>query len=138
MLLTTKVPARIAIRDVDFRQNADPFVLVLIDGNSMIFHQNVMNRGLQGGQTAANAINNAVLDWAKKNVPETPDETKVVVHVYANVRDITEACFKAGTINNPSQMDNFILGFTSANPLFAFTDVGTGQNAADAKVVGEC
>jgi hypothetical protein len=103
----------------------------------MIFHQNLLNKGLEGGQIAANAINNAVLDWARINVPETPDEVKAVVRVYANVRSIADACAKAGIINYPSQLEDFVRGFTSTDPLFDFVDVGTAKDAADEKVVGE-
>lgn len=119
------------------RQNADPFVLVLIDGNDMIFHQNLLRQGEHGGQVAANAINNAVLDWARTNIPETPDEVKVVVRVYANVRSIANACVKAEIIAHPSQLEDFVLGFTSASPLFDFVDVGTPKGAAEGKVLGE-
>jgi hypothetical protein len=130
-------PSSIACRKTDFRQNADPFVLVLIDGNGMIFHQNLLNKGIEGGQIAANAINNAVLDWARTNVPETPDEVKAVVRVYANVRNIADGCAKAGIITYPGQLEDFVRGFTSTDPLFDFVDVGTAKDAADEKVVGE-
>lgn len=126
-----------SFRKTDSKQNSYPFILVLIDGNGMIFHQNLLNKGRDGGQLAANAINNAVFEWARTNIPETPDEVQVVVRVYANVRSITDACVKAAIITHPSQMDEFILGFNSANPLFDFIDVGTAKNAVDGKVVGE-
>jgi hypothetical protein len=103
----------------------------------MIFHQNLLQKGVQGGEVAANAINNAVLDWARTNIPETRDDAKVVVRVYANVRSIGDACVKAGIISHPSQLEDFVLGFNSAHPLFDFIDVGTAKDAADGKVVGE-
>ena len=122
---------------IDLRQNADPFILVLIDGNGMIFHQNLLPKGEEGGKIAANAIKHAALDWARTNVPETPDEVKVIVRVYADVRGISNACTKAGIINHPSLLQDFVHGFTSCDPLFDFIDVGTGTDAADQKVVGE-
>jgi hypothetical protein len=118
-------------------QNRDPFILVLIDGNGMIFQHNFLKQGELGGKTAANTVNNAIFEWARNNITEVPEETKVVVRVYANVKGIAEACAKAGIVEHPSRVEEFVRGFTSSNPLSDIIDVGAASDAVEGKIDGE-
>lgn len=103
----------------------------------MIFHHNFLKQGEAGGQAAAITIETAVLAWAREHIPDTPSDTKIVVRLYANVRVVAEACAKAGIVEHPTRVFEFIRAFNSANPLFDFVDVGAAKDAADEKVVGK-
>ena len=87
--------------------------------------------------TAADTMNNAVLSWAKDTIPEIPEDTQVVVRVYANVKGIADACASNGIISHPSQVEEFVRGFTSVNSLSDFTNVG-GLESVDGKIIGKC
>ena len=119
------------------KRQEDPFILVLIDGNRMVFHHNFLNKGGKGGSHAANVINNVALDWALINIPEAAEDINVIVRVYADVCSTTEACVSAGIINHSAMMEDFVVGFNSANSLFDFVDVGTTKGGTNVNVIGE-
>jgi hypothetical protein len=117
-------------------QNRDPFILVLIDGNGTIFHQNFLKQGALGGQTAATTLENAVLNWARSAIADIPDDTKIVVRIYGNIRAIAETCAQHGMVDSPSRFEDFVRAFNSTSPLFDFVDVGSSGAAHD-KVIGK-
>lgn len=103
----------------------------------MIFHRNFLKQGELGGKVAATTINNAIFEWARNNIAEVPEETRVVVHVYGNLKGIAEACAKNGMVDHPSRVEEFVQGFTSAHLLCDFIDVGFGKDAVEGKIHGE-
>lgn len=103
--------------------NRDPHVLVLIHGNDVIFNDNFLQSGLEGGKQAANLLHDQVTKWAVTAVTDLPPETKIVVRIYANVKLLAESCVFAGIVGNPFAVEEFVKGFTSARKLFTFIDV---------------
>ncbi|KAK4541043.1 hypothetical protein LTR36_008412 [Oleoguttula mirabilis] len=114
--------------------NRDPFVLVLIDGDGMIFNNNFLRDGETGGRQAAAVLHDAVQKWSVEAVIETPPDVKVVVRVYANLGGLADVCTKAGLISSPNQLAEFARGFTRGKTLFDFVDVGAGKDRADGKI----
>ena len=100
----------------------------------MIFNSTFLKQGEAGGKLAANALHNAVHEWATSNVPECPAGAKVVVRVYANIKGLADVCTKAGIVDHPSKIEDFARGFTGGKTLFDFTDVGAGKDRADGKI----
>ena len=120
----------------DLLQNRDPHILVLIDGDRMIFNTNLLREGEAGGKQAATVLQNAVQQWATDKVIEYPKDTKVVVRIYANLKGLADVCTKAGLVTSPNTIEDFFRGFTRGKPLFDFVDVGYGKDRADLKVSG--
>ena len=116
-------------------QEKDPFVLVLIDGDGMIFDDNLLRKGEQGGHEAAGYLWNAVREYITTKVPEI-SSPKITTRVYANVRGLSEALYKSGIIERPSIFEEFARGFTGSKQLFDFIDVGMGKDRADDKLGG--
>ncbi|KAK0264199.1 hypothetical protein LTR91_010182 [Friedmanniomyces endolithicus] len=114
--------------------NRDPFVLVLLDGDGMIFNDRYLRAGEAGGVKAAAVLHDAVQNWAAANVDGCPAEVKVTVRVYANLSGLAGVCTKAGLVASPSQLEEFARGFTRGKMLFDFVDVGPGKDRADVKV----
>lgn len=117
-------------------QNRDPFVLVLIDGDGMIFNTSFLRDGEAGGRQAAAVLHDVVQKWSAANVIETPPDVKVVVRIYANLGGLADVCTKAGLISSPTQLAEFARGFTRGKTLFDFVDVGAGKDRADGKIAG--
>lgn len=117
-------------------QERDPFVLVLIDGDGMIFEDHLIKQGEIGGKEAAAALWVATRDYVHQIIPGLPPGFKIVARIYANLRGLGETCHRAAILENPSTIDNFARGFTGSKYLFDFIDVGVGKDRADDKISG--
>ncbi|KAK2739610.1 hypothetical protein FQN55_009346 [Onygenales sp. PD_40] len=111
----------------------EPFVLVLLDGDGMIFQDSFLQQGEQGGKDAANQLWAAVRDYTTRNLPNI-SSPKIITRVYGNVKGLAEACYKAGIIDRPGLVDEFMRGFNGSRLLFDFVDVGSGKDRADDKI----
>ena len=59
-------------------------------------------------------------------------QVNIVCRIYANVRGLAEALVRAGSIQDVSQFQDFVRGFTAGEALCDFVDVGPGKvRAAD-------
>ncbi|KAF2838041.1 hypothetical protein M501DRAFT_1032020 [Patellaria atrata CBS 101060] len=114
--------------------NKDPFVLLLIDGDDMIFADQFLQEGEAGGKKAAEFIHQSIVEYMHCNLTDIPSDTKVVARVYANVKGLADVCYKTGVVNKPSLVEEFVRGFTRGNILFDFVDVGPGKGRADEKL----
>ena len=65
-----------------------------------------------------------------------PDDFRIAVKVYANVKGPAETCTKAGLVSNLAHFESFAHGFSSGNDLFEFVDVGQGGSRATGKMAG--
>ena len=126
----------VRIPDTDSLQERDAFILVLIDGDGMIFEDHLIQRGEAGGKEAAGILWNAVREYVQHNIPGISSDYKIVVRVYANLKGLSDACTRAGILDSPHTMEDFTRGFTGSKQLFDFIDVGSGKDRADDKVSG--
>ena len=117
-------------------QERDPFVLVLIDGDGMIFEDELLKQGEQGGRQAADLLWNEIHSQLQ-NRTDLPSDAKIVSRIYANLRGLADACTKAGIIARPELVNDFFRGFTGGKMLFDFIDVGVGKDRADDKIIGQ-
>lgn len=118
-------------------QERDPFVLVLIDGDGMIFEDQFIKKGESGGQEAAAILATATRDYVHRRNPSLAADYTIVTRIYANLKGLGDVCYRAGILDRPTIMDEFARGFTGSKQLFDFVDVGTGKDRADKKISGE-
>jgi hypothetical protein len=102
----------------------NPFVLVLIDANELIFRNTYLSQGDQGGRLAARALFLAVNEFAFSTIAELPINTKVIARIYADVEELCSLCLRAGLVEHGSQIRSFVRGFCQDRALFDFIDVG--------------
>ena len=107
----------------DRGQDRDAFVLVLIDGDGMIFDDKLTSRGELGGREAAGLLWSSVTDFVHQNVPNLPSDYKVVTRIYANLEGLGDICHRYGITERPDMLDDFARGFTGSKQLFDFVDV---------------
>ncbi|KAM0553843.1 hypothetical protein ACHAPJ_007189 [Fusarium lateritium] len=115
----------------DELKNINPYVLILIDGDGLIFQEQYISQGLEGGKRAANALRAAIADLCSK---ERTGSFEIVCRVVANVAGLAKAMCRDGSIEDPSVVREFALGFTRAKASFDFIDVGYGKERADSKI----
>ncbi|MCJ1275147.1 hypothetical protein MMC21_002947 [Puttea exsequens] len=112
----------------------DAFILVLIDGDGMIFEDDLISKGEAGGKEAAARLWNSVTEYVRRNMSCIPSDYKIVTRVYANLKGLGEVCRKAGIIDISDVIEEFARGFTGSKQLFDFVDVGVGKDRADDKI----
>lgn len=61
---------------------------------------------------------------------------QVWLTVYCNKAGLMDTVVNHG-ICSATDFEMFVLGFNSASPLFSIVDVGSGKEAADAKIKGD-
>jgi hypothetical protein len=103
----------------------------------MIFEDHLIQQGEAGGKEAAHILWAAVRDYVQHTIPMLSSDYKIVARVYANLKGLGDICSRAGILDNPIIMEDFMRGFTGSKQLFDFIDVGSGKDRADDKISGE-
>ncbi|KAL8703815.1 MAG: hypothetical protein Q9201_003010 [Fulgogasparrea decipioides] len=122
------------LRKLKAFMNRDPFVLVLIDGDGMIFEDKYILKGEIGGKEAAARLWHEINDYVHEKLPDIPSDCRIVTRIYANMKGLAEVCYKAGIAERAGLLEDFYRGFTGSKILFDFVDVGPGKDRADEKI----
>ncbi|KAI0019815.1 hypothetical protein F4780DRAFT_745036 [Xylariomycetidae sp. FL0641] len=115
--------------DNDHLKNHNPYVLVLIDADGLIFKEQLLRQGIEGGRKAANALRDVVAEHLT-----FANQTEIIAKVVANVPGLVSALKRDGSIDNEMDLKDFILGFNQARASFDFVDLGYGKQRADDKI----
>lgn len=116
--------------DIDGLKNRNPYVLILIDGDGLLFEEHLIKDRVEGGKRAAYALRAAVA----KHVGERAGELEIVARVVANVTGLGKAMVRDLSVDTSNDFKDFTLGFTQAKASFDFIDVGYGKERADSKI----
>ncbi|KAL8895583.1 MAG: hypothetical protein Q9192_003548 [Flavoplaca navasiana] len=122
------------LRKLKAFMNRDPFVLVLIDGDGMIFEDDLLRKGELGGKEAAAGLWNGIKDHVHNSLPNIPSDCRIMTRIYANMKGLSEVCWRAGLVEKAGLIEEFYRGFTGSKILFDFIDVGPGKDRADEKI----
>ncbi|SLM38344.1 Zinc finger, CCCH-type [Lasallia pustulata] len=122
------------LRKTKAMMERDAFILVLIDGDGMIFEDHLINKGEVGGREAAGILWAAIRDLAHERIPNLSSDVKIMTRIYANLKGLGDVCHRAGILDKPSTIEDFARGFTGSKQLFDFVDVGSGKDRADDKL----
>ncbi|TPX17311.1 uncharacterized protein E0L32_012225 [Thyridium curvatum] len=113
-------------------QERNPFVLVLVDGDGYVLHDNFISKGADGGSSAAKMLNEAVKTSLRHKGLE---HCQVMVRIYANVAGLSKALHKAGVAGAEKRsIAPFIAGFNRSYGLADFVDAGELKENADFKL----
>ncbi|KAK1459244.1 hypothetical protein CMEL01_02243 [Colletotrichum melonis] len=113
-----------------YMKNRNPYVLILIDGDGLLFQESFIRQGIEGGKQAAYALRTAVAEY----VGSQSGEVEIVAKVCANLSGLGRAMRRDGCLDSESELREFSLGFTQAKASFDFIDVGHGKERADSKI----
>lgn len=112
-------------------------MLVLLDGDGMIFEDHLIQKGEDGGREAASMLWAAVRDYVHKHITGLASDFKIMTRIYANLKGLGDVCHRTGILEKPSLIEDFARGFTGSKQLFDFVDVGSGKDRADDKISGK-
>ncbi|MCJ1480202.1 hypothetical protein MMC06_000356 [Schaereria dolodes] len=122
------------LRKIKAMVERDAFVLLLIDGDGMIFDDRLIQAGEAGGKEAASMLWTAVRDYVHQQKFGLPSDFKIVTRIYANLKGLGDVCHRAGILDGSTVIEDFARGFTGSKQFFDFVDVGTGKDRADDKI----
>ncbi|RAH58628.1 C-x8-C-x5-C-x3-H zinc finger protein [Aspergillus piperis CBS 112811] len=111
----------------------EPFIVVLLDGTGIIFKDEFLQRGEEGGKVAANKLAVALKDYVASNFPGL-DNPKIITRMYVNLKCLSEMCVRGVISTDPSSIEGFAKGFNNGHPLFDLVETGL-DNAHD-KIAG--
>jgi hypothetical protein len=99
-------------------------------------------QGRAGGSQAAQLLTKGITDYISDTEHIKTDSSSSIsgraqiwVSIYCNKSGLQET-LTSRQICSAEQFESFIMGFNQASPLFLLTDVGSGKEAADAKIKG--
>ena len=99
-----------------------------------IFSPELIAQGQEGGHTAAKMLTETIrLDISTKY---HIDDFKLWVYAFYNKRGLVDAIGRAGFSTAKQKFDDFAFGFNQAADRYVMVDVGSGKEAADAKIKG--
>ncbi|PWY79100.1 C-x8-C-x5-C-x3-H zinc finger protein [Aspergillus eucalypticola CBS 122712] len=107
----------------------EPFIVVLLDGTGIIFKDEFLQKGEEGGKVAANKLAVALKDYVASNFPGL-DNPKIITRMYVNLKGLSEMCVRGVISTDPSSIEGFAKGFNNGHPLFDLVDTGL-DNAHD-------
>ncbi|KAE8370091.1 hypothetical protein BDV27DRAFT_120014 [Aspergillus caelatus] len=111
----------------------ETFIVVLLDGGGIIFKDEYLQQGEQGGHDAAKKLYSALQDYVSGNFPAI-NCPRVITKMYANVKGLSELCVRGGVTTEPSLIEDFVRGFNASYPLFDLVDTGAGKESAHDKI----
>ena len=113
-------------------QERNPFVLVLVDGDGYVFDDDLVSNGIDGGQRAAQLLNDAVKSSLRGRGLE---HCRIMVRVYANLSGLSKAMSKVKLAGPEKRsLAPFVASFNRSNDLFDFVDAGELKENADFKI----
>ncbi|KAF5846281.1 hypothetical protein GGP41_003660 [Bipolaris sorokiniana] len=115
------------------------FVIVLIDGDDMMFLNEFVREGANGGRRAASklhaAVQNYMQDQSESTRNTTPLGLRIVCRIYANVKGIAEELVRTSVIPDITYFEDFVRGFTTGKTLFDIVDVGMHTDCTNEKII---
>ncbi|KAL3960166.1 hypothetical protein ACCO45_005283 [Purpureocillium lilacinum] len=111
-------------------KDRNSYILVMIDGDGLIFREQWTRQGFEGGKKAAQALREAIAEQCG----ERADDIEIVCKVVANRAGLGKTLSRAGGLESCADIRDFAAGFTNAYASFDFVDVGTTPGAASSKL----
>ncbi|RAL14924.1 CCCH zinc finger protein [Aspergillus homomorphus CBS 101889] len=113
--------------------NRKPYIIALLDGSGIIFQDEFLKKGGQGGKLAAQKLHQELEVFVANQLPSARSP-KVLVRMYVNVKGLNEACVRGGITTDPALLEDFTRGFNSGYPSFDIVDIGAGTDSAHDKI----
>ncbi|KAH2316200.1 hypothetical protein KXW18_004356 [Aspergillus fumigatus] len=111
----------------------EPYMIVLLDAYGLIFKEEFLKQGEQGGKIAVKQLSTALQDYITTHFPNIASP-KIVTMIYMNVKGLADLCIQGGIKMELSVLEAFVRGFNGNGLLSDIIDVGTGKNKASDKI----
>ncbi|KAK5659679.1 hypothetical protein OQA88_887 [Cercophora sp. LCS_1] len=106
------------------------FAYVIIDGDGAIFREDLIVKGEDGGQEAADELHKQLKAHLHEN--HLASNIDIFVQVVLSIEGLSKALYNSGILTDDrTALAKFARGFSKAQPLFSFVDIGFGKEQAD-------
>ncbi|EPS40723.1 hypothetical protein H072_5361 [Dactylellina haptotyla CBS 200.50] len=124
--------------DAEEKLMSYPYIQVLIDGDGMLFHLDLLKKKKDGGSEAAELLLQDVRELTRTKRDELciKGDFEIRALVFANLDGLSKALVKSNVLK-PGDLQQFFTGFTQRLEHVNFIDVGYGKEMADSKIRGE-
>ncbi|KAI1804740.1 hypothetical protein F4811DRAFT_552610 [Daldinia bambusicola] len=127
--------ATIKLTDIRHKMDVNSFAIAIIDGDGAVFREDWIRKGEDGGAMAAHQLRDDIKNHLKESYPDVNVETwHIMVQVVLNLEGLSRKLFCVDLAKSMSDLSAFARGFSRAQGLFSFIDVGKGKEQADFKV----
>ncbi|KAF2640960.1 hypothetical protein P280DRAFT_469634 [Massarina eburnea CBS 473.64] len=110
------------------------FVLALIDGDGVVFHDALLQAaGGDGGSEAASRLQHAIRDHIA-SLYHNSGNWPIMVQIYVSLDKLAQKLTSVGMLRHPTELRTFAQGFSMNQALFSIIDVGHGKERADHKI----
>ncbi|EAU37295.1 predicted protein [Aspergillus terreus NIH2624] len=111
----------------------EPFIVVLLDGGGIMFKDEYLQMGAQGGRNAAAKLHAALQEYVTGSFPGI-NSPKIITKMYVNLKNLGELCVRGGITTEPSLIEEFARGFNGSFPQFDLVDIGVDKESAHDKI----
>ncbi|KAL5355779.1 hypothetical protein BJX96DRAFT_78702 [Aspergillus floccosus] len=111
----------------------EPFIVVLLDGGGIMFKDEYLQMGAQGGRNAAANLHAALQEYVTGSFPGI-NSPKIITKMYVNLKGLGELCVRGGITTEPSLIEEFARGFNGSFPQFDMVDIGVDKESAHDKI----
>ncbi|KAK1765606.1 hypothetical protein QBC33DRAFT_454409 [Phialemonium atrogriseum] len=122
--------------EIQRANESNQFIFAIIDGDGAYFRDDLIARGDEGGEEAAQRLLSDIKRHVKDIYPgSNVEDWSVIVQVVLNQTGLSKTLFERGIVKNPNvELPAFARAFGRTQALFSFVDVGAGKERADHKI----
>ncbi|KAH8594088.1 C-x8-C-x5-C-x3-H type zinc finger protein-like protein [Bisporella sp. PMI_857] len=125
--------AQLKLRNVEESIDSNSFVSVLIDGDGMLFCDDLVKSAQQGGIEAVSRLRSRVCESVSRDL-ELSSHIQLRVRIYANLKGLASMYCYNKILDSADDLYMFVCGFNKGHPMFDLVDAGDGKECADAKL----
>ncbi|TFK29342.1 hypothetical protein FA15DRAFT_664274 [Coprinopsis marcescibilis] len=116
-----------------FKNNQNPLILCVINGNELSFNRELLLQGYQGGRLAAQEITKTIAEHLTKEEVYVYGRLSFWITIYLSKSEVLDTLL-SNNVCTETQFHAFNLGFSQASARFSVIDVGSGKEAIDSKI----
>ncbi|KAJ6145571.1 hypothetical protein N7470_009466 [Penicillium chermesinum] len=117
-----------------YGSSQNDFVVVLVDGDGAIFHDDFLSKPREGATDASRKLTQAVRDSLKDERLIDSENITILVRIFANMNDLARTLHLSRVISGRSDLSTFAEQFTTSRGEYDFINVGPGKENADSKM----
>lgn len=109
--------------------------MILLDGEGIIFKDEYLQHGEEGGRTAAKQLEAGLRSYLSTSLSSI-NEPKLLARMYLDVKGLGEICARTGLITDAAAIHDFVRGFNETMSHSEIVDIGSGKTKAFDKIQG--
>ncbi|KAH0594266.1 hypothetical protein MHUMG1_08105 [Metarhizium humberi] len=115
-------------KEIEQIRNHNAYILVMIDGDGLLFRDQWIKQGVEGGRKAARELRDAITAQCGEHA-----DVEIITKVVANFGGLAKSLGR-----DLSDLKDFASGFTQGEATFDFIDAGHDKDCVSSKIKSKC